>query len=160
MRRDEPGPASGRLNPKGVRRMPLYECVFIIRQDIPATQVETLTSGFADIVRAQGGKVEKTEQWGLRNLTYRIKKNKKGHYVMFNLDASPAAVAELERTMRLNEDVLRFLTVRVEELETGPSAMMRKDERAERPFGERGERGDRPRRRSEADEAAEIGGDA
>jgi small subunit ribosomal protein S6 len=113
--------------------MPLYESVFIIRQDIPAAQVEAIASGFADTVSNQGGKVEKTEQWGLRNLAYRIKKNKKGHYVMFNLDAPPAAVAELERTMRLNEDVLRFLTVRVEELETGPSAMLRKDERAERP---------------------------
>jgi small subunit ribosomal protein S6 len=110
-----------------------------------------LANGFADIVRNQGGKVEKTEQWGLRNLAYRIKKNKKGHYVLFNLDAQPDAVAELERNMRLHEDVLRFLTVRVEELESGPSAILRKEERGDRPFGERErerERGDRPPRRS------------
>jgi small subunit ribosomal protein S6 len=141
--------------------MPFYESVFIARQDVPAAQVETLATSFADIVRAQGGQVAKTEQWGLRNLTYRIKKNKKGHYVLFNLDAPPAAVTELERNMRLNEDVLRFLTVRVEELETGPSAMMRKDERGDRPFGDRErerERGDRPRRgRSDMSETSETG---
>jgi len=141
--------------------MSLYESVIIARQDIPATQVEVLAAGFADIVRAQGGQVTKTEQWGLRNLAYRIKKNKKGHYVLFNLDAPPEAVTELERNMRLNEDVLRFLTVRVEALETEPSAMLRKDERADRPFGERErerERGDRPRRpRSEAVETPETG---
>src|SRR5580704_18472901 len=116
--------------------MPFYESVFIARQDIPATQVEVLATSFADIVRAQGGQVTKTEQWGLRNLAYRIRKNKKGHYVLFNLDAPPEAVTELERNMRLNEDVLRFLTVRVEALETEPSAMMRKDERGDRPFGD------------------------
>src|SRR5579862_687105 len=146
MRRDVPGPAPGRLNPEGVRDMPFYESVFIVRQDVPAPQVETLTTTFAELVTANGGKVEKTEQWGLRNLAYRINKNKKGHYVMFNLDAPHEAVTELERNMRINEDVLRFLTVRVEELEVGPSAMLRKDERAERPFGDRGDRGDRPRR--------------
>jgi small subunit ribosomal protein S6 len=124
--------------------------------------VEVLANSFADIVRAQGGQVTKTEQWGLRTLTYRIKKNKKGHYVLFNLDAPAPAVAELERNMRLNEDVLRFLTVRVEEHETGPSAMLRKDERADRPaFGDRGDRGDRgadrPRRpRDETSATGEI----
>lgn len=128
--------------------MPLYESIFIARQDIPATEVEKLATSFADIVRAQGGQVTKTEQWGLRNLAYRIKKNKKGHYVLFNLDAPPAAVIELERNLRINEDILRYLTVRVEELEAGPSAILRKEERTERPFGERsfGDRGDRPRR--------------
>jgi len=147
--------------------MPLYESIFIARQDIPATQAEALATTFADIVRAQGGQVAKTEQWGLRNLTYRIKKNKKGHYVLFNLDAPPAAVMELERNMRLNEDVLRFLTVRVEEHEAGPSAMLRKDERSDRPFGdrererERGDRGDRPRRaRPETSETPEAGVEA
>jgi len=141
--------------------MPLYETVFIARQDVPATQVETLTTTFADIVRAQGGQVMKTEQWGLRSLTYRIKKNKKGHYVLFNLDAPPAAVAELERNMSLSEDILRFMTIRVEELEAGPSAMLRKDERADRPFGDRErerERGDRPRRgRPDMNETPEAG---
>ena len=132
--------------------MPFYESVFIVRQDVPAAQVETLTTTFADMISANGGKVTKTEQWGLRTLAYRINKNKKGHYVLFNLDAPTAAVTEMERNMRLNEDVLRFMTVRVEELEAGPSAMLRKDERADRPFGDkpfggdRPERGDRPRR--------------
>ncbi|MGE3622904.1 MAG: 30S ribosomal protein S6 [Bdellovibrionales bacterium] len=125
--------------------MPLYESIFIARQDVPAAQVETLSTGFADIVGKLGGTVTKTEQWGLRNLTYRIKKNKKGHYVLFNIDAPPAAIAELERNMSLNEDVLRYLTVRVEEHEAGPSAMLRKDERADRPFG------DRPRRPRDSD---------
>ena len=134
--------------------MPFYESIFIARQDIPATQVEALTATFTEILGTKDGKVLKTEQWGLRNLAYRINKNKKGHYVLMNIDASAEAVAEMERNMSLNEDVLRVLTVRVEELEAGPSAMMRKDERTERPFGERGgERsggdrggGDRPRR--------------
>jgi small subunit ribosomal protein S6 len=146
--------------------MPFYESVFIARQDIPATQVETLAAGFADIVRAQGGQVTKTEQWGLRNLAYRINKNKKGHYVLFNLDAPPAAVVELERNMRIHEDILRYMTVRVEELETGPSAMLRKDERADRPFGdrererERGDRGDRPRRPRHDEATSETGSEA
>jgi len=129
--------------------MPLYESIFIVRQDIPAAQVETLSASFADIVTAQGGQVTKTEQWGLRSLAYRINKNKKGHYVLFNVDASPEAVAEMERNMKLNEDVLRFLTIRVEEHEEGPSAVLRKDERSERmPGGDRGggDRGDRPDR--------------
>jgi small subunit ribosomal protein S6 len=142
--------------------MPLYENVFIARQDVPVSQVEALTASFADIVRAQGGQVTKTEQWGLRNLAYRIKKNKKGHYVLFNLDAPAEAVTELERTMSLNEDVLRFLTVRVETLETEPSAMLRKDERADRPFGERErerERGERPRR-PRSEDAPEAGVEA
>lgn len=125
--------------------MPLYECVFIVRQDIPVTQVETFTTSFAEILTNSGGKVLKTEQWGLRNLAYRINKNKKGHYVLFNLDAPPAAVAELERNLRLHEDVLRTMTVRVEELEEGPSAMLRKEERTERSFGD-DRFGDRPRR--------------
>ena len=132
--------------------MPLYESVFIVRQDVPAAQVETLSASFADIIRAQGGQVAKTEQWGLRNLAYRINKNKKGHYVLFNLDAPSAAVIELERNMRINEDILRYMTVRVEELETGPSAMLRKEERDVRGFGDRSF-GDRPRR-PRSDDAA------
>jgi small subunit ribosomal protein S6 len=145
--------------------MSLYESVFIIRQDIPAAQVEALTASFADIVRSNGGEVSKTEQWGLRNLAYRINKNKKGHYVLFNLDAPPATVTEYERNLRLHEDVLRFLTVRVEEHEAGPSAMLRKDEKADRPafgertFGDRNDRGggDRPRRttRRDGDQSSE-----
>ncbi|HBM90544.1 MAG TPA: 30S ribosomal protein S6 [Rhodospirillaceae bacterium] len=109
--------------------MPYYESVFIARQDIQTAQVETLTGAFAEIIKANGGEVKKTEQWGLRNLAYRIRKNKKGHYVMFNLEAPAEAVAEMERNMRLNEDILRFLTVKVDELEEGPSVMMRREER-------------------------------
>jgi len=139
--------------------MPLYEFIFIARQDVSTQQVEVLTKMCADLVTEQGGQVKKTEQWGLRNLAYRINKNKKGHYVMFNLEASPAAIAEVERNLKLNEDVMRFMTIRVEEHETEQSAILRKDERSERPaFGERGDRpdrgGDRPRRapRSESSE--------
>ena len=151
MCRDCPGPASGRFNPGGVQIMPLYESIFIARQDVPTTQVEALSQTFTDILTAQGGQVKKTEQWGLRNLAYRINKNKKGHYVLLNVEASPEAVAEMERNMKLNEDVLRYMTIRVEEHEEGPSAVLRKDERSERPaFGDRGDRpdrgGDRPRR--------------
>ncbi len=120
--------------------MPYYESIFIARQDVSSQQVESMASAFADIIRKDGGQVTKTEQWGLRTLAYRIKKNRKGHYVLMNLDAPAAAVAEMERNMRLHEDVLRFLTVSVDELEAGPSAMMRRDERD----GERGDRwGDR-----------------
>ena len=127
--------------------MPFYESVFIARQDIGAPQVETLAKEFADIIQANGGKVLKTEQWGLRTLAYRINKNKKGHYVMFNLDAPSAAVLEMERNMRISEDILRFMTVKVDELEEAPSAMLRKEERAERSFGDRPDRGgDRPHR--------------
>jgi len=147
--------------------MPLYECTFIARQDVPAATVEKLAEEFAGIITAQGGQVKKTEQWGLRNLAYRINKNKKGHYVLFNLDASSDAVAEMERNMRLHEDILRFLTIRVDEHETGPSAVLRKDERAERGPGDRGDRpersdrgdrSDRPRRAPRAEATQE--GDA
>jgi small subunit ribosomal protein S6 len=127
--------------------MPLYESVFIARQDISSTQAEALTDGFAEIIANQGGTVSKKEYWGLRNLAYRIKKNRKGHYTLLNIDAPAAAINEMERNMRLNEDVLRYMTVRVEELEEGPSAILRS--REER--GTRGGRGprrddDRPRR--------------
>ena len=137
--------------------MPYYESVFIARQDIPATQVEALTTSFSEIITAHGGKVAKVEQWGLRSLAYRIRKNKKGHYVLLNLDAMPDAVAEMERNMRLNEDILRFMTIKVEELEAGPSIMMRRDERegsGERGVrGDRGDRGDRQHRSERAPRA-------
>jgi small subunit ribosomal protein S6 len=139
--------------------MPLYESTFIARPDITAQQVETLTQQFTDVVKAQGGTVSKTEYWGLKSLSYRLKKSRKGHYSFLHLDAPPGAVAELERTMRINEDVIRYLTVRVEELEQGPSAMMQQLPRQprgrsgrgrdDRGFGEdRGGRAsaDRPRR--------------
>lgn len=143
--------------------MPYYECVFIARQDIPATQVEVLATTFADIVRAGGGQVTKTEQWGLRTLAYRINKNKKGHYALFNIDAPHSAVAEMERNMRLHEDVLRYMTVSVDALEAGPSAMLRRDERDERggPGGDRGgrpfDRADRPQRAPRREISAEEG---
>jgi small subunit ribosomal protein S6 len=124
--------------------MALYENVFIARQDVPTTQVEALTNQFSELVTGLGGTVSKKEYWGLRSLTYRIKKNRKGHYTLLNLDAPPAAIKELERTMSINEDIIRFLTVRVDELEEGPSAiMLRSAEKADRPGGDRGDRGDR-----------------
>jgi small subunit ribosomal protein S6 len=137
--------------------MAYYESIFIVRQDVPTPQVEALATTFGEIVQKSGGTVAKTEQWGLRNLAYRIKKNKKGHYVLMNLDCPPAAVNELERNMRINEDILRYLTVKVDELESGPSAIMRRDkdeysDRGERSFGDRG---DRPRR----DFGGDRGGD-
>jgi small subunit ribosomal protein S6 len=128
--------------------MPFYENVFIARQDISATQVEALADTLAAVVTEQGGQVTKREYWGLRNLTYRMKKNRKGHYMLFNLDAPPIAVSELERTMRINEDVIRYLTVRVEALEEGPSAVMQNRGRGEERERERGGRrgyGDRDR---------------
>jgi small subunit ribosomal protein S6 len=125
--------------------MALYECVFIARQDISAPQVETLTEELSNIITQGGGSVSKKEFWGLRNIAYRVKKNRKGHYVLLNIDAPSAAVKEMERQMSINEDVLRCLTVRVEELEEGPSAMMQsKSGREDRP--RRGDGEDRPRR--------------
>lgn len=131
--------------------MALYENVFIARQDVPTTQVEALTTQFSELVTGLGGTVSKKEYWGLRSLTYRIKKNRKGHYTLLNIDAPSAAIKELERTMSINEDIIRFLTVRVDELEEAPSAIMvRSAEKADRPGGDRdrGDRwGDRPPRR-------------
>ena len=119
--------------------MPFYENVFIARQDLAPQQAEALATTFSEVITAEGGKVAKTEYWGLRNLSFAIKKNRKGHYTLLNLDAPAAAVAELERQMRIHEDVLRYLTVQVEELEEGPSAMLqRREERAERERGDRG----------------------
>ena len=130
--------------------MPLYETVFIARQDISSTQVDALADAFTAIVAENGGEVKKRESWGLRNLSYRMKKNRKGHYMLFNLDAPPVAVSEMERNMRINEDVLRYLTIRVDELEEGPSAVMqnkgRSDERGERGDRDRGDRDRGPRR--------------
>jgi small subunit ribosomal protein S6 len=116
--------------------MPLYENVFIARQDISGAQVDALADAFTQIVADNGGEVRKREYWGLRNLMYRMRKNRKGHYVLMNLSAPPAAVAELERTMRINEDVIRYMTIRVDELEDGPSVVMQS----------RGGRDDRQRR--------------
>jgi small subunit ribosomal protein S6 len=130
--------------------MPLYEHVYLARQDVSAQQVEDLTKQFQGVIEQMGGKVAKVEYWGVKSLSYRINKNRKAHFTLMNLDAPPAAVAEVERQQRINEDVLRYMTVRVEELEEGPSAMMRKAdrdrERDERGGGRFGDRGDRPRR--------------
>jgi small subunit ribosomal protein S6 len=128
--------------------MPFYEHTFIARPDLSSQQVQGLTDRFANIIQENGGSVTKVEHWGLRNLTYRIKKSRKGHYVHFNVDGPPAAIAELERNQRLTEDIIRYLTVRTEALEAGPSAMMQsrssRDER-ERPRREEREH-ERPRR--------------
>ena len=104
--------------------MPLYETVFIARQDIPAQEAEALADRFSGIVTESGGSVARCEYWGLRTLAYRIKKNRKGHYAMLHIDASPDAVQEMERNMRLNEDVLRYLTIRTESHDENPSIIM------------------------------------
>ena len=116
--------------------MPLYESVYIARPDISATQVETLTEEFSKIIEDNGGKIAKDEYWGLKSLAYRIKKNRKGHYSLMNIDCPAAALSEMERNMRLNEDVIRYMSVRVDEHEEGPSVMMQnkssRDERRSR----------------------------
>ena len=129
--------------------MPLYEHVFLARQDASTQQVEELTAQMTGVVEKAGGKVTKTENWGVRSLTYRMNKNRKAHFVLLNIDAPSSAIAEIERQERISEDVIRYLSVRVEELEEGPSAMMRKADRdRERDdrgggFGGGGFRGDR-----------------
>ena len=122
--------------------MPLYEHVFLARQDLAQAQVDTLAENATKVITDGGGKVVKTESWGLRGLAYRIQKNRKAHYVMLEVDAPAPALAELERQTGLNEDVLRFMTIRVDAHETGPSVMMRKNDR-DRERGERGGRDDR-----------------
>ena len=140
--------------------MPLYEHVYLARQDLSAQQVEELTAQYKGVIEQMGGKIAKAEYWGVKSLTYRMRKNRKAHFTLLNVDASAAAMAEVERQQRINEDVLRNLTIRVEEHEAEPSAMMRKVDRdrdrddrrggfgdRERSFGDRGDRdrGDRDR---------------
>ena len=128
--------------------MALYENVWVARQDVAATQIESLTTQFADLVTSLGGTVSKKEYWGLRSLAFRIKKNRKGHYTLLNIDAPSAAVKELERMMSINEDIIRFITVRVDELEEGPSAIMQRSaEKSDRRGGDRDRWSDRPPRR-------------
>jgi small subunit ribosomal protein S6 len=125
--------------------MAFYECVLITRQEMSTSQVESLGDGFVGLIEANGGKVPKREYWGLKSLAHRMKKNRKGHYLMFNLDAPAAAVHEFERNMRISEDVLRYQTLRIEEIPEGPSIMMQaRSSRDDRPGGRRGEgfRGD------------------
>ena len=124
--------------------MPLYEHVYLARQDVSAQQVEELTAQFTGIIEQMGGTVPKTEYWGVKSLTFRMRKNRKAHMTLMNVDAPSAALAELERQQRINEDVLRYITIRVDEHETEPSAMMRKADR-DRERDER--RGDRRRDR-------------
>lgn len=131
--------------------MALYEHIFIARQDVSQQQVEALVEQLTTILKDNGGSVSKNEYWGLRNLSFKVKKNRKGHYALMNIDAPHAAVAEMERQMGLNEDVLRFLTIRVEEHEEGQSAMLqnrgggREERSGGRDGGGRFDRGDRPR---------------
>ncbi|MCK3775352.1 30S ribosomal protein S6 [Sinorhizobium chiapasense] len=142
--------------------MALYEHVFLARQDITPQQVDALVEQYKGVLEANGGKVGRVENWGLKSLTYRIKKNRKAHYVLMDIDAPAPAVHEVERQMRINEDILRYMTIAVEKHEEGPSAMMQKRDRDDRPrrdgdrpergFGDRGprpdrgDREDRPRR--------------
>jgi small subunit ribosomal protein S6 len=109
--------------------VPLYEHVFLARQDLSQAQVDALAANATEIIEANQGKVVKTETWGLKSLAYKIKRNRKAHFVMLDIDAPAGVVAELERQTSINEDVIRFLTVRVDEHEGGPSVMMRKAER-------------------------------
>ena len=130
--------------------MSLYEHVFLARQDLSQAQVDALAENATKIITDNKGKVIKTESWGLRTLTYKIQKNRKAHFVMLDVDASGDAIAELERQTRMNEDVIRYMTVRVEKHEDGPSVMMRKSDRPERSErggfgGDRPDRGDRDR---------------
>ena len=137
--------------------MALYEHVFLARQDLAQAQVDTLAEIATKIVEDNAGKVVKTETWGLRSLAYKIAKNRKAHYVMLEIDAPAGVVAELERQTQINEDIIRYMTVKVDALEAGPTVMMRKSDRGERDSrrgdrgdrpdrGDRGDRGDRPRR--------------
>ncbi len=155
--------------------MPLYEHVFLARQDVSAQQVEELTAQLTGVIQQLGGKVTKLEQWGVRSLAYRVRKNRKAHFTFMNVDAPSAALNEIERQERLNEDVLRYLTIRVDEHEEGPSAMLRKSDRDrdrdDRGGGfrdrdrdrdrDRGDRGDRrpprDRDRGPRDEQADAG---
>ncbi|MBB4238359.1 30S ribosomal protein S6 [Rhizobium esperanzae] len=123
--------------------MALYEHVFLARQDISAQQVDALVEQYKGVIEANGGKVGRIENWGLKSLTYRIKKNRKAHYALMDIDAPAAAVQEMERQMRISEDVLRYMTIAVEKHEEGPSAMMQKRDRDDRGPREGGDRGPR-----------------
>ncbi|GGC17911.1 hypothetical protein GCM10011371_01770 [Novosphingobium marinum] len=112
--------------------MPLYEHVFLARQDLSQSQVDALATTATEIVESNNGKVVKTETWGLKNLAYKIKRNRKAHFVMLNIEAPGDVVEELERQTAINEDVIRWLTIRVDEHENGPSVMMRKSDRDNR----------------------------
>jgi small subunit ribosomal protein S6 len=144
--------------------MALYEHTFLARQDISAQQVDSLVEKFKGVLVENGGSVGKVENWGLRTATYRIKKNRKAHYILMNVDAPSAAVAEMERQMRINDDILRYLTIRVENHDDEPSAMMKKNDRDDRPRrdgprdgGRDGGRDTRPARAPRSADASEKG---
>ncbi|MBX4336045.1 30S ribosomal protein S6 [Bartonella raoultii] len=129
--------------------MALYEQMFLARQDIAPQQVDELVSTYKDVIEAHGGKVGRVENWGLRALAYRIRKNRKAYYVLVNIDAPSAAIAEVERQMRINEDILRYMTIRVEKHEKEKSAMLSRLDRnahtnldEERPRSSRHQRED------------------
>jgi small subunit ribosomal protein S6 len=149
--------------------MARYEHVYLARQDVTAQQVDAMTEQFKGIIDANGGNVAKVEYWGVKSLAFRIRKNRKAHMSLLNIEAPPAAITEMERQMRINEDVLRFLTLRVDAFEEGPSAMLRKREDSDREDrgdrrgrfdrgdrGDRGDRADRPPRRPREESATEI----
>jgi small subunit ribosomal protein S6 len=120
--------------------MPLYEHVFLARQDLSQAQVDTLAAAATELVEQNEGKVTKTETWGLKNLAYKIDRNRKAHFVLLNIDAPGSVVEELERQNRINEDIIRYMTIRVEEHEEGPSVMMRKNDRDRKRRSDREER--------------------
>ena len=150
--------------------MPLYEHVFLARQDLSPQQVEELSTQYKGIIEQMGGKIAKTEYWGVKSLAFRIRKNRKAHMTLLNIDAPPSAIGEIERQERINEDVLRYITVRVETHEEGPSAMMRKSDRDERrgdeggalapvPEGEMADQRRQHRRREQKAQSGAGGGD-
>ena len=120
--------------------MPLYENVFIARQDITPAQVDGLIETFEKVITDSGGSISNKEKWGLKTLAYKIKKNRKGHYTLMHISSSAEAIHEMERQMRINEDVLRYISIRVDEFDDGPSAMMRSRDREERPRRNREDR--------------------
>jgi len=141
--------------------MALYEHVFLARQDITAQQVDAIVEQYKGLIEENGGKVGRIENWGLKSLTYRIKKNRKAHYALMDIDAPAAAIHEMERQMRINEDILRYMTIKVEEHEEGPSAMMQKRDRDDRPRRDGGREGGRDNRGGDRDrgDRGDRGGD-
>lgn len=131
--------------------MPRYEHTFLARQDVTAQQVTGLMNTYKAVIEELGGKVDKTEYWGLKSISYKIKKNRRAHYAFFNIEAPHEAVIEMERQMRISTDIIRYLTVRVEELDDKPSIMMRKQDDRERGDRDRGDRPGRPPRRDRDD---------
>jgi small subunit ribosomal protein S6 len=139
--------------------MPRYEHTFLARQDVTAQQVTGLMNTYKAVIEEHGGSVGKTEYWGLKSIAYKIKKNRRAHYAYFNIEAPHEAVLEMERQMRISSDIIRYLTVRVEELDEKPSVMMRKQDDRERGERERGERPGRPPRRERDDRGGGFRGE-